>query len=267
MDKYFSCHSCGKCCNSPPNLLLSELEPHYKNFLLATYIKSFYEEEVHFKSVSQLGRMLKVKNPFNLKTMYFDVSFMGYGYESTHNKCPQLLSDGKCAIYNERPNICQIVPANMDLNKAPQYLIDEGCLSDVAKEGYQPIILNNKIQAPYDSLIDSNEQSQKENHGVISTFLTILTNISASFMTPTGINSWRSMDISMMLNTLFLNDKLNKEKAKEILQAQYNKVDTEIKKALTRKNKEERAMTTELKRFLETYEKTLNNFDSMFYKP
>ncbi len=86
---FFGCSACGKCCNSPPRLLLPELFRHRARFL----------------------GLLGVERRGN----GFELFVHGFGFAAS-SACPALGADGACAVhFDGKPSVCQLVPLDASL--------------------------------------------------------------------------------------------------------------------------------------------------------
>lgn len=262
MDLYFNCHSCGKCCNSNPALLFEEIFDFYDKFILSTYMRSFYESDcnsIDKKVYEHIGvdKLLQGKHPSNnMKPIRFNIYPIGYGYLN-NGKCRLLDNNGKCSVYENRPSICHLVPANSYLpldSTSGKKFYEEGCLKKEHTEGFSPIFLDWKLQEPYLSEKNSKDISQIKNQDIVAAYLNLMTELDSNFaLQVTGINGWRTTHISFLLMAMYGVGKLTAKQGIKILETQISMINREVQEALIRKNKDERAMTNELRTYINPY--------------
>lgn len=125
-DFRFSCNGCGKCCDSPPQLSISEMYEHLDDFVMFASIVS---QPVNIPSNTrisdvrlEIGRFISQKS-VELGSITFTpvdqygregpemlANVSGVVQQEHVRRCPALTDDNRCGIYETRPNTCRYVP-------------------------------------------------------------------------------------------------------------------------------------------------------------
>jgi Fe-S-cluster containining protein len=162
----FLCTACGKCCNSPPLMSVSELFYHETLFVGCLALRRvnrhrsgdalmagntshpLSEEDARLLEDLSEAQLFKVCPADN---HYISIMTQGMDYE-TLNRCPALNDNQGCSIHdNRKPTVCSMVPFDSSYPDSMQNIVlisrrfDENCIAIGQPEGYQPVVANRKV--------------------------------------------------------------------------------------------------------------------------
>ena len=258
---YFKCHQCGKCCNSGPEIEFSEIIEHSKNFPLAVKLRLSRGYDKFPKDV-----VLGNKEQF-VEINDYIVSFQVFGYEYISlNKCSQLMDDGGCGIYEKRPNVCRLVPANIFSrekikimsSESYDFFKKEGCVKEFEEDGFESLYENEKLKDKHLKFFDFSKQDKINFKIERVGYISILEELIPSFY-KTGQTGYMTVNLVVLLHVLYQRKKITLDEYKLILNNQINILTTVINNAVIRKNKEDVKQTREFKNFIDMYKIGLKN--------
>lgn len=133
----FACSACGKCCNSPPAMTLTELFRHRDLFVGCLAIGRVPRKRVgELLRVGQHETVLDASDIAAFDAIAdtllhragdtFSITAQGYDYPSLA-RCPALEDNGRCAIHlNGKPLTCEVVPLDPLVPDPLQHLVLAG---------------------------------------------------------------------------------------------------------------------------------------------
>lgn len=118
----FACRACGKCCDGPPQLSIREMYNHLDDFVLqASIITQPVKTPQKLGKNRELAQMiadrslelgsvrLPAEGPWGSGDVLTTLSASVLPYPHKR-RCNALGDDGRCSIYERRPNTCRYVP-------------------------------------------------------------------------------------------------------------------------------------------------------------
>jgi hypothetical protein len=133
----FSCSACGKCCNSPPRLALTELFRHRHRFIGALAIRRVRRPRLdgivgagtgrHEFARADILAYEELAAALMFQSAVIDSDFaivtVGFDYPST-GRCPALEADGRCGLHGTgKPAECAAVPLDPLVPDCLQHLV------------------------------------------------------------------------------------------------------------------------------------------------
>jgi len=123
IDLHFACTGCGKCCDAPPTVTISEALGLYRDFVLTVRLAgpiadaampAEHPAVVAYRSQSA-HLLARGAERFDLRVegRHFEATLNIYGgavRAGVDDPCAQLQPDGLCGIYERRPQRCRTVP-------------------------------------------------------------------------------------------------------------------------------------------------------------
>ena len=130
----FACSACGKCCNSPPAMTLTELFRHRDRFISCIAIGRVPRQRAGERL--RVGQHESVLDESDIAAFdaiaatllhragdTFSITAQGYDYPSLA-RCPALEDDGRCAIHlHGKPLTCEVVPLDPLVPDRLQHLV------------------------------------------------------------------------------------------------------------------------------------------------
>ena len=133
-DINFRCIGCGKCCDSAPQLSIAEAIRLADDFPLLASVVSMRSDhnipgwkgelvEMTRRRSEELGALQTEATSSNWQTVKFATTLSAVAIQPpSTQRCSALQTDGRCGIYDRRPNVCRYVPAQHLAPKTNQQL-------------------------------------------------------------------------------------------------------------------------------------------------
>lgn len=124
---HFACVGCGKCCNTSPQLSLTEIVKYWSVFPMRLDIQTAIGEHgAHWSDYAnaQLAQHESLGGVAMVDARWKGViRLVGDPFaQSGIGKCSQLMNNGHCGIYADRPSVCHLVPLSLVLPEAYQHV-------------------------------------------------------------------------------------------------------------------------------------------------
>jgi Fe-S-cluster containining protein len=172
----FLCSSCGKCCNSPPQLSVPELFHHQHRFIGCLSIRrirrpragqevglgadAYRFGDADVQAYAELADALLFRLPARDQGG-FDLAIAGQGFDyNSSTRCPVLGEDGRCEIHgNRKPATCAVVPMDALVPDRMQHLVlagrntadhflDVGCIVRGPQDGFAYVTRQQSVVDP-----------------------------------------------------------------------------------------------------------------------
>lgn len=271
----FRCSACGKCCNSPPAMTLDELFHHERRFIGCLTVQEAPAPlpagarlggvaipEATAAEWRQLHEALCVTHagrPLRLATRAYDYPSLG--------RCPALQDDGACAIHHDRkPGMCQAVPLEPELPDGLQRIVlhrrtaeaayfGAACLQTDGPEADALVAGERVVASAGRQALDRQRRQRMEEAQDWGRPL-------AARLAPALAAALQGRSLSAGHLTLSLVPVLALRSARsaqarrrciDYARAQVELIDAGVDAALVRRDKADRAVTTELRRFAAQY--------------
>ncbi|MCX7139651.1 MAG: YkgJ family cysteine cluster protein [Proteobacteria bacterium] len=105
MERRFHCTACGKCCSGSLPLTLADAWTHAGRFPLAMVWTPLRRENKAFHLASRIGATVKLGGRKEIAVLIATTAYMPDSFS-----CPELGSDGRCAIHAAKPLRCRTMP-------------------------------------------------------------------------------------------------------------------------------------------------------------
>lgn len=250
---YFSCHQCGRCCDGPPAIFLSEVLYQSRNFILELNLFN-----------SSVPNQTNKDHLYQLMDQEIHICVNATDYPSfTH--C-SYLDDKLCSIYLDRPQMCQMVPLKPYLPRgfieSPAYdktvglFLSEGCLSREEKPGMIKIYASGVIHNTQGNKIKQQADADAKFYlpmiKELGDFIEDQVKFSVTFAS--NQSAVIRLSICSLLLHMYNFDFMHENDLKIILSNQIALIQAKIELALQRKNKSDRETTQILRHYLNEYQ-------------
>lgn len=260
MDIYFNCNQCGKCCNSNPVLMFSEIIENYKSFII---LFRFFDDKIQDLEKNNIIKYTYIDS-LSLKNVGRSIHPFTFEYKSK-NKCSMLNDDNTCKMYHQkRLEICKVVPFHATVKEEMQFkskksldfYISNNCISTNTIDGYIPIYSSNRVLEPYKTSIDIIIKDFADNSQIIQ-YMSYLRSKANPVNNLIGIIANETL-IYYLISLLYLK-KITENTIRQILESQITLLDEKIKEALIRKNKDDKEQTSLLRDASDVYKRYLDD--------
>ncbi len=268
----FECTACGKCCSKTPHFILNEMIDNSDNFIfqLEHHAKISTELNVLPKELiehyERLGHTIMV--PEHISSIYYFLTFTSVEYQG---KCSKLDTNNKCSIYQNRPFFCQIEPINPYLPEGKQeepirFFKDKtmaqnwGCnFNDANRKIWENGLISDlNTRAIYNHYIEETSlytdyylnflKTAGNNH--LTEHLKVIYEVAKQ-------NSTLLSDMNVALQVAMYYEVISPQQAEIFVKNQIQLIQTRIKEAKIRKNKDDRDITGLIEKQMNEYEKAL----------
>lgn len=250
---YFNCHQCGRCCDGPPAIFLSEVLHQSQKFILELNL---------FKN--SIPNQTNKDHLYQLMGLDIQICVNATDYPSLAH-CAYL-KNKLCSIYSERPQMCQMVPLKPYLPnsfiESPAYdktvglFLAEGCLSREAKPGMTKIYASGVIHNIESSVIKQRADADAKFYlpmiKELGDFIEGQVKFSATFVRNQA--AVVRLSICSLLLHMYNFDFMSDADLKIILDNQIKLIEAKVELALQRKNKLDRETTQILRHYLNEYQ-------------
>lgn len=250
---YFKCHQCGRCCDGPPAIFLSEVLHQSHNFILELNL-----------FINSIPNQINKNHLYQLMGQEIQICVNATDYPSIMH-CIHL-KDKLCSIYSERPQMCQMVPLkpylpnsfieSSEYDKTVGLFLSEGCLSREEKPGMTKIYASGIIHDIESNLIkqqaDSDAQFYLPMIKELGDFIEGQVKFSATFAS--NQSAVVRLSICSLLLHMYNFDFMHENALKVILSNQIKLIEAKIDHAFQRKNKSDRETTKILRHYLNEYQ-------------
>jgi Fe-S-cluster containining protein len=293
-DVNFRCVGCGRCCDSAPQLSISEAIRLVDDFPLMASIVSMQTDQnlpgwrgeiakMTMERSQELGALQMEATNSNWQSVKFVTTLSAVVIQPpSTQRCPALQSDGRCGIYDRRPNVCRYVPAQHLAPKKRQQLTvsvfidkhDQDC--DWSPSAPQllvgGVLVNPEMSASFQNAEHDDLRDAALLHALVkdgTTFTAESEEVCIEDFLETAMNSQTGESrFPFSLLALLLED-LNKTgllpegyppfSAKDIVRRQVTTCERMIAKNVARKDSRDREVTAEL-RFMLSMNKSILRF-------
>ena len=250
---YFNCHQCGRCCDGPPAILLSEVLYQSPNFVLELNLLN-----------NSIPNQTNKNHLYQLANQEIQICVSAIDYPSlTH--CSHL-KDQLCSIYTKRPQICQMVPLKPYLptsfiesaayDKSVGLFLSEGCLSREAKPEMIKIYSSGMIHDQGSRAIEQQAAADARFYlpmiKQLGDFIESTVKFSAIFSS--NKSAVVRLSICSLLLYMYNFDLIHENDLKNILNNQIKLIGDKLELALQRRNKLDRETTRLLRHYLNEYQ-------------
>jgi Fe-S-cluster containining protein len=257
---HFACTGCGKCCDSPPGLGIRESFSYAEDFILAASIAfSPVPAEAFDLGLPTLRdarsgttvQMLAVCRPLD---------------RPGAPKCPALLDDGRCGIYEHRPLQCRVVPFDWQLapgyvSRAPLWTEETGRPRDFRCDWSEaaPLAVDEKgvAEPGYADAYDKAREEARASKSALSLLPRDL--VEQAWTAYRDRGALVSLNYMPMIAWGLAERLLDAPTAQRLVEAQVARIDAQVAAAVRRKDPAERATTALLRDFRGVYGAALRN--------
>ncbi len=283
MEYEFNCHGCGACCNGYVSFTIRESLDFCEDFIIGTRI-GLQPRRISGQTVEDKSNLEdtytyreKAYPTVNIhgKPHIFFVSMFQYGYARSLGRCEKLLPNGLCGIYDRRPLMCRSVPFQPTIPEHKQGEILEeyreggtfhkqGCLVSGKSDTHPLVFSSGKIVSkPLGDAREAMWEQIVSEAGAHYIFARVM--VEDVGLPPSVLEScedgkgWISVHPLTLLSAAASLELFSREEMDRFIVSQARLIDTEISKALNRKEKSERKITNELRKWRSLYEEWLSN--------
>jgi Fe-S-cluster containining protein len=278
----FHCNACGKCCNSPPAMSVSELFRHRDRFigsLAVAWVRRLPPggriaegEAMHVLDGEDAAQLAALQDAIfhpseagpgpgyvaSLVTQAFDYPSLG--------RCPALADAGNCAIHDQdKPLMCRVVPLDPTLpdrlqhsvllnRRASAAYMGASCIKPEAKAPWRPPVQHRRVTEAFAGdlqrlragLVHEKERWGRAVFGMLETGLT-------QGQSRLRDDAYRVLPLAPVLAVLATEGPEMRAQCVEYIDFQLALIDTAVNSALDRKRPEDRACTAQLRSFAQAY--------------
>jgi Fe-S-cluster containining protein len=289
----FSCNACGKCCNTPPAMTVDELFRHERLFVGCLAISRVRRcsvgsripsadtfellddpDAAHYSALQD--ELLYDADPSRRSEYVYSLRTQGLDYASL-NRCPALADDGRCSVHDDgKPGMCEVVPLDpyvpdrLQASVLRNRMMTGGyfgarCITPGEHEAYQPLVRHRKVVNLQFSgtLATQRKMLAKEKvrwgQGVFSLLKKeLIGNPTQRQRIP--VDGYLSLPLLPVLIVLLGSGEISRGRCIQYMEHQTAVIDSLVANAIRRKDANDRATTTQLRGFIDSYTRQRNLF-------
>jgi Fe-S-cluster containining protein len=264
MDKYFACHQCGKCCIRPPTLMFDELFKFYRAFIVLLNFNPIPTKNLMSNHLEHMKKFSVIIQNDQFQNYLVQTHLQTWNYPSL-KRCDYLSDEGNCKIYQEAPLSCKMTPLKINLPENEQFTYPKvdavyhnaGCLSSTPKEGLVELYKNDEITNSTFGNLRTTIQTDLENYKPeVELLSTVLNNFHGVLD-----QGQSTQNLFFWLVILYIKQRVGRSQALNVFEEQAYLMEEAISLALTRKNKEDKLWTEQLRNNIKVYNDAPNIFD------